>query len=339
MNYRHAFTPTIAPPPKTMQAVSFYQPDEQTPPPPNDPLSPLHSLQQRSHTFSQTHRPPGGRHLPSFRAIVFAMLILGLALIGWLNKEQGGLNPQAGPGYWLGIIGGGLMLLLLIYPLRRRLRLVRHIGPVTFWFRLHLVAGIIGPLLIIYHANFTFGSISSTIALLFMLMVAFSGLLGRYLYGKLYKGLHGQRVEMRNIINDASTFKRVFGADLRGMPQIASQMQQYELRQSKPDHGLASSLWSAMLRRSQTKHAQARLKRHAKKIIATRARQCGWSRSEKRARIHYAQDYLDSYFSALDTSSSYRIYARLFSLWHNLHLPLFFLLILAVFAHIIAVHS
>ena len=337
MNYRHAFTPTIAPTPKTMQAVSFYRPAQKTTPPVNAQSDP--SRQYQARTFAQSRRPLRARFLPDVGATIFTLLIAALAIIGWLNKDQGWISPQTGPGYFLGIAGGGLMLLLLIYPLRRRLHLMRHIGPVTFWFRLHLIAGIIGPLLIIYHANFAFGSITSASALIAMLMVAASGLVGRYLYGKLYRGLHGQRVQVREIINDASTFKRVFGADLQGMPQIASQMQKYELLQSKPVHGLASSLWSILLRRSQTRHAQARLKRHAKKIIVTRARQCGWSRIEKRARVKYAQDYLSSYFAALDKASSYRIYLRLFSLWHNIHLPLFFFLIATVTIHIITAHS
>ncbi len=337
MNYRHAFTPSITPPPKTMQAVSFYHPAERTVLPPSAQNGP--PRRPKTHIFTQTRRLERTSYFPSFKAIIFALLITAFAIIGWLKKEQGWISPQTGPGYWLGIVGGGLMLLLLVYPLRRRLHLMRHIGPVTFWFRLHLIAGIIGPMLIIYHANFAFGSISSTIALMAMLMVASSGLIGRYLYGKLYKGLHGQRVEVRDIINDASTFKRVFGADLQGMPQIASQMQKYELLQSKPVHGLASSLWAILLRRSQTKHAQSRLKRHARKIIAARASHCGWSRTEKRARIKYAQDYLGSYFSALDKASSYRIYLRMFSLWHTIHLPLFLFLIITVTIHIITAHS
>ena len=333
MDYRIAFTPT----PATMHETALYRDSNRATPRPIPP-------QTRAPRPQTRLRPPGRRpartkHLASFGAIIFALLISTAALIGWLKRGDGWISPGAGLGYWLGIVGGSLMLLLLVYPLRRRLRLTRHIGPVTFWFRLHLIAGIIGPLLIIYHANFAFGSVSASSALLAMLMVAFSGLIGRYLYGKLYKGLHGQHTQVREIVMDASSFKRVFGADQQGMPQIAAQMQQYELQRSQPVHGLASSAWSTVLTQSQTRRAQAKLKRHAKKIITSRARQCGWSRAEKRARIKYAQNYLGSYFEALDKASSYRIYARFFSLWHKVHLPLFFVLIATVTVHIIAAHS
>jgi hypothetical protein len=36
--------------------------------------------------------------------------------------------------------------------------------------------------------------------------------------------------------------------------------------------------------------------------------------------------------------AEYRVYERLFSLWHVLHLPLFFMLLAAGIVHVIAVH-
>jgi len=36
--------------------------------------------------------------------------------IGWLKREDSGLTPQSGAGYWLGIVGSSLMVLLLPYP-------------------------------------------------------------------------------------------------------------------------------------------------------------------------------------------------------------------------------
>ena len=39
---------------------------------------------------------------------------------GWFLPLDRYLSPRQGAGYWLGILGGSMMLLLLIYPLRKR---------------------------------------------------------------------------------------------------------------------------------------------------------------------------------------------------------------------------
>ena len=64
--------------------------------------------------------------------------------IGWQSSAERPLTAEQGAGYALGIIGGCLMLLLLLYPLRKHLRLMRNWGPVKYWFRLHMLFGVLG---------------------------------------------------------------------------------------------------------------------------------------------------------------------------------------------------
>lgn len=80
------------------------------------------------------------------------------------------------------------MLLLILYPLRKRFRILHGLGRVTSWFRIHMVLGILGPTLIILHSNFKIGSLNSRLALFTMLVVVASGIVGRYLYSQVHKG-------------------------------------------------------------------------------------------------------------------------------------------------------
>ncbi|MCF6198147.1 MAG: pyridine nucleotide-disulfide oxidoreductase [Hyphomicrobiaceae bacterium] len=324
MNFRNAFSRTPAsgaPPPL---AANQNRPAQGTKPP--------------------THAAP--RQLDGYRIqsllksgpLAFTLVIMALTLIGWLNSEGGYLTPEDGVGYWLGIFGGSLMLFLLIYPLRKRLKVLRLIGPVALWFRLHMLAGVIGPLLIVYHANFNFGSLNATIAMTSMLLVAFSGLIGRYLYGKLHKGLYGQRAQIRDILADATLFKQTFGAKMHDAADIASRMQRYEHHILQPHIGFLSGVWSLVLIRSESRRVRTSLQRQAKSNLAAQAKREGWTRRELRQRIRNANAYLGYYFRALNKAASYQVYVRLFSLWHILHLPLFFFLILAAIVHILAVH-
>jgi len=119
---------------------------------------------------------PAGERLLS---VLFAGLMVGLLLLGWWQRDNSYLVAESGPGYALGIIGGSLMLLLLLYPLRKRIRALHGMLSMKFWFRLHMICGLLGPLAILYHANFGLGSINSAVALACMLLVAGSGLIGR----------------------------------------------------------------------------------------------------------------------------------------------------------------
>jgi hypothetical protein len=107
---------------------------------------------------------------------VYLLLTL-LIIAGYLLRDFGLITPEYGAGYWLGIVGGSLMLALLLYPFRKRLRILHFLGPTKHWFRMHMAFGLVGPLLILYHCNFQLGSINSQVALYCMLLVAGSGII------------------------------------------------------------------------------------------------------------------------------------------------------------------
>ena len=119
--------------------------------------------------------------------ISFSIFITVLLISGFLGRDESYLSPTDGMGYALGIIGGSLMLLLLFYPLRKSWRVMQNWGPIKYWFQLHMLFGVLGPVLVLFHSNFSLGSTNSNLALFSMLIVAGSGLIGRYLCVKISK--------------------------------------------------------------------------------------------------------------------------------------------------------
>jgi hypothetical protein len=51
-----------------------------------------------------------------------------------------------------------------------------------------------------------------------------------------------------------------------------------------------------------------------------------------------ARRYADRRIEAGRRTSEYKLYARLFSFWHVLHIPLFFMLLIAGVVHVIAIN-
>ena len=96
--------------------------------------------------------------------LLFAAAVIASLSTGWVMREEEYLSAKSGVGYWLGIVGSVLMLILLLFPLRKRYRFLRGLGRVPSWFRSHMLLGVIGPTLIIFHANFRVGSLNSSVA-------------------------------------------------------------------------------------------------------------------------------------------------------------------------------
>ena len=124
---------------------------------------------------------------------VFFLMIAALIAGGWIFKDQLTIEAEEGIGYWLGIAGVSCVGLLLLYPVRKRIPGLRFIGSVPAWFHLHMALGLVAPTLILYHAGFRTGSVNAAVALVSMLVVAGSGLLGRMLYVRIHRTLHEKR--------------------------------------------------------------------------------------------------------------------------------------------------
>jgi hypothetical protein len=269
-------------------------------------------------------------------SIAFAIVVLVVIAIGWLNRDEDSLTPENGLGYWLGIAGASLMLLLLLYPLRKRMRSLRALGTVTLWFRTHMVLGIVAPVLILFHSNFRLGSINSNIALTAMLVVATSGIVGRYLYGKIHIGLYGRKAQLQEILADVDAMKKAVGDDLPAAEHVLAQLNTFAQFGMTPPSGVLAGLWLLPVVRARARAVRARVLADTRQIIAIEGRRLGWSRRAQRRRLATVSDLVALYIAAVKKAAAFAFYDRLFGLWHMLHLPLFILLVLAAVVHIFA---
>jgi len=270
--------------------------------------------------------------------LMFTIAVAGVLWIGWLNREDSGLTPLSGAGYWLGIAGSSLMVLLLLYPLRKRIKFLRVLGTVVFWFRAHMIMGVLGPVLILLHANFRLGSINSNVALAAMLIVAGSGIVGRYLYGKIHLGLYGRKVIVREILADADALKGLIGSGLPVADRVIAQLNAFAQRGTAAPKGVLAGLFLVPTIGWRARAVRARLIADARKVIAVEGKRLGWSRKARRQQLASVTDLVTLHVAAVRKAAAFALYERLFALWHVFHLPLFFLLVIAAVVHIFAAH-
>jgi len=271
-------------------------------------------------------------------AFQWYLLLSLLITLGWLVRDYSPVKPEEGIGYWLGIAGGTLMLLLLLYPLRKRIRLLHALGPTRIWFRMHMIFGLLGPLLILYHSNFHLGSFNSQVAFYSMLLVAGSGIIGRHFYAGIHRGLYGRKTSLQEVQQELSEAISNNHGLARYMPELVARLERNAA--ALRDHAIRRTIGIRRSLRWTFTHQFERLSllwlaHRELKAAADQSPNIARNRKElRRAAARYIRD-----FTVLTGRvAQFSLYERLFALWHILHLPIFFLMVLSAFVHIFAVH-
>jgi histone H3/H4 len=262
---------------------------------------------------------------------IFMLLVLLLLALGWYQRGDSYLEAESGLGYALGILGGSLMLLLLLYPVRKRLRAMSRVMSVGFWFRLHMLFGILGPVAILYHANFSLGSPNSSVALVCMLLVASSGLVGRYLYVRIHHGLYGARTQMAEYQTLMVSRREALTRYLSQGDVIINDLLRLEKIGQTPARGLLHSLRMRRLTRREIKNVRKRISRVIREDIKKRHRL-----SNEAAKV--IGNSIEQYLLAVKQAADLQVHERLFGWWHVLHLPLFVMMLIAGIVHVVVVH-
>jgi hypothetical protein len=279
------------------------------------------------------------RFLSYITNLLFYAAIALMLYVGWDNRYSNHLTPESGLGYALGIVGGLLMILLLIYPLRKKFSVMRRWGPIKYWFWTHMLFGTLGPALVLLHSNFRLGSINGRVAFFSMLIVAISGFFGRYIYTRIHHGLYGKAIKFNDLKLDSELILRKIGAILNEAPEIRQSLKEYEETVLKlpgaffPSgiHWVTMRLRAMLLYRSSIRAAHSFLEHEGKRQK--------WSARKIQSYKKTAKTVLLAHKKATRKLLEFHFWERLFSLWHLLHLPLFLMMIITGFIHVYAVHA
>lgn len=271
-------------------------------------------------------------------SILYTVIVCSIILyMGWISKDQSNLSPEDGWGYALGIIGGSSMLILLLYPLRKYARFFRGFGAVKYWFRIHMFLGVFGPLLVMFHSNFNMGSVNSNIALFSMILVALSGFVGRFIYVKIHITLYGQQATIKELREDLKNARGVLGKDVSLSEKVVNMLKKYEKSMLK-HRPFVIGVVHLPVNVLYTKWIYYKLMRGIRKGIRRRAKEKNWDRAYQKEMLWGVKETLLIYTSTIRKVAELKLYERLFSIWHVLHLPLFVMLIISGFVHVLAVH-
>ncbi len=273
-----------------------------------------------------------GIHASRLLTLLFSVVVIAIGIRGFELRNEFILAPDHGLGYALGIVGGVMMLLLLLYPLRKQVRFMRNWGPVRHWFRMHMLLGIVGPLLVLFHCNFSLGAVNSNMALLCMVMMVSSGMVGRFIFTRIHYGLYGEKANLQELQRNQLLVEAMLRDDEARYANITASRVVAELKALQPytvpPRGPLARLWHVVSFVLHSRRVGWKVRAHLRSAPAALA-------DETRTLSVHVERYIDT----LRRLTGFSFFERLFSLWHVLHMPIFFMLVVTGLVHVWAVHN
>ena len=284
--------------------------------------------------FSTTNYQKSRRDLQISLLSLSALLIVVSA--GWLAISDTNFLAEGDFAYNAGLLGGFLMLCSIFYALMKRIRFINALGKNETWFYAHLVCGIVGPLLIIFHTTFQIKSINSGVAFFCMLAILLSGLFGRYFFTHMSYRAH-------RIYRDISDVEL----------DLLSTLQNHQCSTSKPTKAALTKLIVNGLKKPRFWYQNIpqaikmlisaaacyrSLMRDIKSTCTKVKKRYQWDKATYKEMLIDNKRLVRSYIYRIIKLSLMSMAQNLLTSWRAIHVNLLYLLAITATAHIIAVH-
>jgi len=288
---------------------------------------------------SPTLRTPTAAARPLATDTVIYLVLVSLTALVWQISRQGYFEAGDDVGYWLGVAGGVMMLLLFSYPLRKHFRFAQGWGRVKWWFLVHMLLGVGGPMLILLHSTFHVGSLNAAVALYSMLIVALSGVVGRFIYARVHRGLRGEEVSLKELQAYVAPEQEEVRSRLAFAPVVEARLRAFEQTELKASTGWLTYFRQVFLLPVKQAWVYHQCVVELREPIHRLAAHSKWSSDDLVRRERQARKLVRRYLTAVVKVAHYTAYEKLFSLWHVAHIPFVYLLVISAVVHVIAVHA
>jgi hypothetical protein len=233
------------------------------------------------------------------------------------------LKPSGIESHGYGIVGATMIIIgVVMYSSRKRIKMFSQLGNIKNVLEFHIFLCLLGPMVVMYHTTFKFGGI---VAVCFwsMMAVAASGIVGRYLYVQIPKGIQGNELTVKELEAQSRALLDGLEKEYGLSPQIIQSIDALVVP-SKPLDRMSTSemlfylVFSDITHRRQLKKIQKYLRRQSidRHFI------------KKIARIASQHIILNRRIAFLGKLQ------HLFHYWHVVHLPFSIIMFFILFIHV-----
>jgi hypothetical protein len=272
---------------------------------------------------------------------LFLIIITMLMIAGYFVSRDHLYKAGDNIGYNLGLVGGLIMLIMLIYPLRKRWGVLKNWWLLPTWFKWHMIFGIIGPTIVVFHTTYTLRSTNAIVAFVCMMLVSGSGIFGRFFYTKIHHGLYGRQSTLEQMHGDLQGSQKA-----KSIFSFAPELQQrlvdfrdYALEAKKIDKVNIVQFLTLGVR---AKLFSRTLIADLEDVMYSDATEKKWNAAQMKVLDKLFEQnrvFINNYLKSIQEIAHFKTYEYLFSLWHVFHVPLVFMLVFSGIWHVIAVHK
>lgn len=206
---------------------------------------------------------------------------------------------------------------------------MQGLGKLKYWFRIHMILGVLGPTLVLFHTTFRVGSVNASVALYCMILVASSGLIGKFVYTRIHKGLYGSRSSLKEAREELAGSTDSVKSKLHFFPKVEEWVNQFEYQSLEQKRGFLAGVWHFLSFDVRRIFLVWRCKKNIHQIL-------GNGRMEDIA--DDAVQLVASYLIQIQTVAQFKKCEQIFSAWHVLHIPLMYMMVATAIFHVIWVH-
>jgi hypothetical protein len=168
--------------------------------------------------------------------------------------------------------------------------------------------------------------------------VAGSGIFGRFIYTKIHHGLYGRRASLKERQEQLGISTGDVKSRFHALPGVEQHLKDFVHTALETPHSGLVSFWHFLTLRLRARWVRFRTGRNIARAVKSAAKQKGWNSGEIRARTMAGRSLVHSYLDMVCDTAQFSTYERLFSLWHVLHVPFVYMLVISAIFHVIAVH-
>ncbi len=157
-----------------------------------------------------------------YRGFDFYLLSLGERVA---HADRRVLGPGGSFGHGYGVFGTILIIVNLLYLLRRKIPNFTHLGRMNFWLDIHMLTGVGGGLFVLFHSAFQLRTLIATINAASLFVVIVTGWVGYVFYAITPKNrrLEEKMVELERLMPDmAISIRQVLALPASPIPVNAS---------------------------------------------------------------------------------------------------------------------
>lgn len=272
---------------------------------------------------------------------LYLLLITLMMVAGFKLSLDQWYKPSDKLVYNLGLAGGLMMLSILVYPLRKRIGFMNNWIIIPKWFKWHMVCGVLGPALIMFHSNFSIGSINAGVAMASMLLVSGSGIFGRFFYTKLHHGIYGRQTTLAQLQEELDGYGNVKSI-LSFAPEIQQKLIEFRDSLLAPPEGGKLGYWNFLMVGIRAKLLTRKLITELEDAMYADSNEKRWNDAQmKRLDQLFFQNekFVRSYIQTIRDLAQFLTYGRLFSIWYDFHVPMVYILVFSSIWHVVAVHK